>query len=461
MIISKEEIIAEMQSLINNIPDKYYADLLYDSMSLLTIKRSNSGTNTNIKPKMRGFVFRIFNGKKYFEIAHPEIYHLKKQVERLLSRIEFFPDIELIKHPKHQFDKELAMQRDFTEISIADKVQQINGYFDSLKSSNDLVKNVFVYFQDSIQERIFYNTENSLLRQVLPRIGLQISAIVVTKGKIDSNKMTVSGQGGWEVLDQLSPERLESFAQTSIEIAQATRAPSGILPVICDPSVSGILAHAIFGHGVQGDTIVQDRSYWKQFFNKPVASEIVNISDALQSGVYGNYYFDDEGVLSQKTPMVEVGKLTHYLHSRLSATLLNMPDALRGNGRRQNFMHPIYPRNSNTFFEPGDQSLEEMISDIQYGLLVENGDYGMEEFDGSLQCNSKSGFLIENGEVTKRVSGITLSGQARDFLLSISGVSKGPIDFIGLNSRKGLDEWVPVTYGGVYIKADKAFVSPG
>ncbi len=461
MIISKEQIIAEMQDLINRIPNKYYADLLYDSMSLLTIKRSNSGSNTISRPKMRGFVFRIFNGKKYFEIAHPEIFHLKKQVERLLSKIEFFPNVELISHPKHQFDKELPMQRDFTDISIADKVQQMNGYFDLLKSSDDRVKNVFVYFQDSIQERIFYNTENSLLRQVLPRIGLQISTIVTAKGKVDSNKMTISGQGGWEVLDQLTSERLESFAQTSIEIAQATLPPSGILPVICDPSVSGILAHAIFGHGVQGDTIVQDRSYWKQFFNKSVASELVNISDALQSGVYGNYLFDDEGVLSQKTPMVENGILTHYLHSRMTATMLDMPKALRGNGRRQNFMHPIYPRNSNTFIEPGDQSLEEMIADIPHGLLVENGDYGMEEFDGSLQCNSKSGYLIENGELSKRVTGITLSGQARDFLLSITGVSKGPVDFVGLNSRKGLDEWVPVTYGGVHIKADKAFVSPG
>ncbi|MHA1675356.1 MAG: TldD/PmbA family protein, partial [Promethearchaeota archaeon] len=296
---------------------------------------------------------------------------------------------------------------------------------------------------------------------VLPRIGLQISTIVSAKGKVDSNKMTISGQGGWEVLDQLTSERLKSFAKSSIEIAQATLPPSGILPVICDPSVSGILAHAIFGHGVQGDAIVQDRSYWKQFFNKPVASELVNISDSLQSGVYGNYLFDDEGVLSQKTPMVENGILTHYLHSRITATLLDMPKALRGNGRRQNFMHPIYPRNSNTFIEPGDQSLEEMIADIPYGLLVENGDYGMEEFDGSLQCNSKSGYLIENGELSKRVSSIALSGQARDFLLSVNGVSKGPMDFVGINSRKGLDEWVPVTYGGVHIKVEKGFVSPG
>jgi len=38
-------------------------------------------------------------------------------------------------------------------------------------------------------------------------------------------------------------------------------------------------------------------------------------------------------------------------------------DQLMGNGRRQDFLHPLYPRNSNTYFEPGNSSLDEMIGD--------------------------------------------------------------------------------------------------
>lgn len=459
--MGKEEIIEEMQEIIHSVPDKYYSDILYDSMSVLTIKRSNSGANTNVKPKMRGFVFRIFNGKKYYEIAHPDIHRLKEQVTRLLSKIDYFKEIELVSYPKHNIDKELKMEKNFTEISIENKIARINQYFDTLKATDPKVKNVYINFQDSIQDRIFYNSENSLLRQILPRVGIQLSCVISANGIVDSNKFTVSGQGGWEILDQITPKRLEDFVASSIEIAQASLPPSGILPIICDPSVTGILAHGIFGHGVQGDTIVEDRSYWKQFYQHRVGSDLVNISDSLQSGVYGNYFFDDEGIPSQKTPIVENGMLTHFLHSRITATLLNMPDALRGNGRRQNFMHPIYPRNSNTYFEPGEFDLEEMIQSIKYGLLVENGDYGMEEFDGSIQCNSKSGYLIENGSITNRVKGIAISGQARDFFLSVDAVSKKSPEFVGLNSRKGLDEWVPVTYGGVHIKTEKAFVSPG
>lgn len=461
MILSKDEIMNNMEDIIHSVPPHYYADILYDSMAVFTIKRSKSGTTFNVKPKMRGFVFRIFNGKKYFEISHPDIIRLKLQVEELLPKLTSFSDIELVSYPKHSLDQELKMGKDFTEIPVQDKITQIDNYYQEITSQDSRIKNLFINFQDSIQERIFYNTEGSRLRQVLPRVGIQLMPVVKAEGKVDSNKMTISGQGGWEILDTLTPDLLHAFVIESIDITLAELPPSGILPVICDPSFSGMVAHTIFGHGVQADAIVSDRSYWKRFYNQQVASELVNISDSAQTGAYGNYIFDDEGVLSQKSPLVENGILTHYLHSRITASILNMPNSLYGNGRRQNFMHPIYPRNSNTYFEPGDYELEEMIRGISYGLLIENGDYGMEEFDGSVQGNSTSGFLIENGEIKKRVKGIALTGQARDFLMSIDAVSKGPVQFTGLNSRKGLDEWVPVTYGGVYVRAEHGFVSPG
>ncbi|MCF2141102.1 MAG: TldD/PmbA family protein [Candidatus Lokiarchaeota archaeon] len=461
MIHTKEEIIAHMEDIIHSVPSHFYADILFDSMAVLTIKQSKSGTSSNVKPKMRGFVFRIFNGKKYFEISHPDIFRLKSQVKQILPKLDYFPDIQLIPSPKNEFDKEFSMKQDFTAIPIQEKINQINSLYKEIFTQDSQIRNVFINFQDSIQERIFLNTEGSRLRQVLPRLGIQLISVVKSNGKVDSNKMSVSGQGGWEIFNSLTQEQIQSFVKDSIEIAQADLPPSGVLPIICDPSVAGMLAHAIFGHGVQADTIVEDRSYWKRYFNLPVASDLVNISDSAQTGAYGNYYFDDEGILNKKTPLVENGILTHYLHSRITATMLDMPDALFGNGRRQNFLHPIYPRNSNTFIEPGDYTLEEMISEIQYGLLVENGDYGIEEFDGSVQCNSISGYLIENGELKKRVKGVAISGQARDLFLSIDAVSKGPIQFSGINSRKGLDEWVPVTYGGVYIKAHRSFVSPG
>ena len=190
-------------------------------------------------------------------------------------------------------------------------------------------------------------------------------------------------------------------------------------------------------------------------------SEIVNIIDKPVDGVYGNYFFDDEGVLCQKTPILENGVLTHFLHSRITASLLEMREQLHGNGRRENFMHPIYPRNSNTFLEPGDYSFEEMISEMKCGILMSKGSFGMEDFDGSIHCNSKTGFLIENGEITTRVKGIAISGSAIDMFMAADAITKGPVDYFGLESRKGLNEIVPVTYGGVYLRTQKGFISPG
>ena len=80
---------------------------------------------------------------------------------------------------------------------------------------------------------------------------------------------------------------------------------------------------------------------------------------------------------------------------------------------------------------------------------------------GSLQCNSRSGYLIENGEKTTRVKGIALSGNARELLLHVDAVSNDICQFEGLNSRKGREDIVPVSFGGIFVRSQKAIIGPG
>jgi predicted Zn-dependent protease len=80
---------------------------------------------------------------------------------------------------------------------------------------------------------------------------------------------------------------------------------------------------------------------------------------------------------------------------------------------------------------------------------------------GGIQTNSRSGYLIENGEISTRVKSIAISGNALDLLMSIDAVSKGPISRVSFESRKGREDIVPVSFGGVFVRAQNAFISPG
>jgi len=117
---------------------------------------------------------------------------------------------------------------------------------------------------------------------------------------------------------------------------------------------------------------------------------------------------------------------------------------------------------TNTYFEPGDYTLDEMIKEIKYGVMLVHGYFGMEDpLGGAMQNSSKKGFLIENGEKTKLLKSVLLSGSVLETLPKIDAISKGSIEIDGGTCGKGDEDHVPVGSGGTYVRIKEALVSPG
>ena len=78
-----------MQNLINKIPSKFYADLLFDAVSVNAISKSISDENIAVLPYTSGFVFRLWNGKQWYEIADQNLSSLNEKIEKLFTNVEF------------------------------------------------------------------------------------------------------------------------------------------------------------------------------------------------------------------------------------------------------------------------------------------------------------------------------------------------------------------------------------
>ena len=454
------EITDFMQDIINHVPAGYYADILFDAYENTSIRKGISG-ETVASPYRRGLAFRIFNGKEFLEIADSDLYGGKRRVLELLQNMEKKSDLKLAEYPKLSINQELPMKIDIGKISLDEKMAKVREIYKDLHKEDSRIINPVVSYQDSLLKRIFLNTEGSVLRQVIPRSRIFLQPIVRVDNKTDFDFSILSGEMGFEIMDGVTLELISQVVKDSIDLALAPLPPSGAFPVVLDPALAGLIAHESFGHGLEADQIIRDRSYLKSHFGKQVASDIVNITDSpVVEGEMGSFLFDDEGIASQKTPLIENGIFTHYLHSRLTASILDAEP--RGNGRRESFMHPVHPRMTNTFFESGDMNREELFTGIQNGVMLVKGYFGMEDpLGGGIQCTSRKGYLIENGEVGKLTKGITLSGNVLDLLHSISAVSKDAVELDGGMCGKGTEDFVPVTSGGVYIRADKAIIGPG
>ena len=296
-------------------------------------------------------------------------------------------------------------------------------------------------------------TANRDMRQSYVYSEGVILPIVAKDGRVEYGYEGVSGREGPEIFDRLS-EKVESVVKSAEELLSAERIEPGEYEVIVSPEVSGLIAHEAFGHGVEMDMFVKNRALGADYIGKRVGSDLVTMHEGAKPEIeVASYAFDDEGTLANDTVEIQNGILKTGVCDALSALRLGV--APTGNGKRENFEHKVYTRMTNTVFESGDSTLEEMIATVQYGYLLRGMQSGMEDpKHWGIQCIIDRGYEIRDGKLTgKVVSPIVMTGYVPELLGSISMLSRDHCLYGNGGCGKGHKEWVKVSDGGPYMKA--------
>ena len=258
--------------------------------------------------------------------------------------------------------------------------------------------------------------------------------------------------GGAELLSLVEKDVPEVTSKV-LELLTSSPIEPGEYDCICSPEVTGMIVHEAFGHGVEMDMFVKDRALAKNFIGEYVASPLVTMHDGSAVDESATWSFDDEGTLTGDTVIIDKGILRRGMCDLLSAERLGV--APTGNGRRESPERKAYTRMTNTYFEAGESTPEEMIASIAYGFLLENPSSGMEDpKNWGIQCMVNVAREIRDGKLTGRIfSPIVLTGYVPDLLKSVSMMSKR-VELSGSGfCGKGYKEWVKVSDGGPYMKA--------
>ena len=217
----------------------------------------------------------------------------------------------------------------------------------------------------------------------------------------------------------------------------ARKAPAGMMPVVISSEAGGTMVHEAIGHGLEADLAQAGMSVYAGKIGIQVASSLVTvIDDATIPNARGSYSFDDEGVPSQKTVLVENGVLKRYLYDRLSA----MKDgcASTGNGRRESYHAKPIVRMSNTLIAPGETTPESIIREVERGLFVRKmGGGQVNTVTGDFVFEVSEGYLIENGVVGEPVRGATLTGNGPEVLKKVTKVGNDLGFGIGTCGKEG------------------------
>jgi TldD protein len=463
--MSSEEAKDFLASAIGMLEEKVeYADVLFERVAGVSISKDKVEERVSTPAAICGVVLRAYKSGQWREMSAGNF--SKERVQELAGNLASFnplskTDVKLQQLKPWKMDGEVNVKVKPAGVDLEEKLEHVRRLYNDAVSCDKRIINTTVAYLDTTLERIFVNTEGSMLRQVVPRVSLFLLPIAREAGRMDYDYLSCGGTGGFELVEDLEEKTVRKTVNSSIDLLKASAPPSGHFTVILDPGMTGTFAHESFGHGCEADQIVRKRSYLVPYFGKRMGFEKLNICDdgTLLRG-NGSFLFDDEGVRSKKNYILRSGVLEGFLHERYSASLMNAEPT--GNGRRESFLRKLFVRMTNTYVEPGDYDVEEMIEDVDNGVMLVHSVSGMEDpLAGGMELKSKKGFVIEKGKVGRILSMLTLSEYVPDFIASIDAVGKkDQFDMERGTCGKGYEDYVPVGDGGVYIRA-KAVVGQG
>ena len=456
-----------LKKLISRLSEKYgYASVLAADTRSKQYHVANTGVFAGEDELFtrRGFVLKVYDGQSYGEYSFTHIDEaaipaIAAEVEnRLMPLAGKLPEgLSLSEYGRIADEPAILLKSSEYEVHPDEKGDEailaaLNAIRDDAKGRDERIIDCNIDYEYQEIHKLFLSP-NRDLEQNLLWSDCSFYVMCPKEDDIVGYSDGVSDLAGVEVLDKLRG-RLDNAAKGALELIDSEPITPGEYECVCTPAVTGLIAHEAFGHGVEMDMFVKDRAQARKFIGQYVASPLITMHDgaAVQRNT-GSFFFDDEGVLSHDTVIIEKGVLKRGISDIQSAMHLGTEPT--GNGRRESFERKAYTRMTNTYFEPGDDTLEVMIASVEDGFLLDNPTGGMEDpKNWGIQCIVNVAREIKNGKLTGRIfSPVVLTGYVPDLLKSITMVSRDfELDGAGM-CGKGWKEWVKVSEGGPCIKA--------
>ncbi len=243
--------------------------------------------------------------------------------------------------------------------------------------------------------------------------GMYLSAVARQGDKTSAATQFRLGMD-FEALD------VEELARATVEEAAAGLEggpiPSGSYPVALRNDVAAEILAAFTG-AFSADAAQKGLSLLQGREGEMIAAPCLTLmDDPLLAGGLASTPFDGEGVAHFANAVIQEGRLNTLLHNRKTAAKQGC--ATTGNAARGSYSGTVTVGPTNFFFAPGQSSREELLIQMDRGLLitqVQGLHSGANPVTGDFSLGAR-GFRIEKGKVAGPVSGITVAGNFFDLL---------------------------------------------
>ncbi len=218
------------------------------------------------------------------------------------------------------------------------------------------------------------------------------------------------------------PREIAKIVLKQLELAKnQASVPTKKLPVIFTPrGVANALVPSLM-MAFNGKTVLEGASPIGKRLGQPVFDPRLSLWDDPTIAYRPHSRpCDDEGTPSQRTPLIEKGKVANFFYDLQTAALAHTRST--GNASRRGGL-PL-PSPSTLTIAPGKTTFEEMVSDIKEGLVIEQL-MGAEQgniLGGDFSGNVLLGYKVESGKIVGRVKNTMVSGNVYQVLKEITAI---------------------------------------
>ncbi|MBW4683852.1 MAG: TldD/PmbA family protein [Komarekiella atlantica HA4396-MV6] len=206
---------------------------------------------------------------------------------------------------------------------------------------------------------------------------------------------------------ELQPEKLANqILQRLIWARENVPPPTGRIPVLFTSKAADMLWGTVQA-ALNGKRVLEVASPWAERLGKPVIAPSLTLYQDPEAGPY-SCPFDDEGTPTQSLVFIQNGILQHFYGDRTTGHQLGT--GTTGNGFRPGLGSYPTPGLFNFLIQPGSASLQDLIQQMDDGLIVDQMLGGGGGISGDFSINIDLGYRVQNGHVIGRVKDTMVAG---------------------------------------------------
>jgi len=178
------------------------------------------------------------------------------------------------------------------------------------------------------------------------------------------------------------------------------------MPVLFTAKAADILWGTVAA-ALNGKQVWEKSSPWSDRLGELVTHPLLTISQEPDIGPF-SCPFDDEGTRTRSITFIDKGILQLFYTDRTTGRLLG--SGTTGNGFRPGLGSYPSPELFNFLIHPGELSLNQLISQLDEGIIVDQILGGTAGISGDFSINVELGYRVKGGQVLGRVKDTMVAG---------------------------------------------------